>query len=141
MDEGRPTGCSDNPSAPNAALLSSTQGLISIPPLGFTVLLSLLLLLWPSVSPLSIFSLSPSSRFRGGLDVTHGQTGTESVYTSFHNKEIMFHVSTKLPYTEGDSQQVSCHHLINQRGELITVSRTACFASLIDLQWYLLVTF
>lgn len=46
------------------------------------------------------------SRFRGGLDVTHGQTGKESVYTSFYNKEIMFHVSTKLPYTEGDSQQV-----------------------------------
>lgn len=46
-------------------------------------------------------------RFRGGLDVTHGQTGTESVYTAFFNKEIMFHVSTKLPYTEGDSQQVS----------------------------------
>ncbi|XP_068172273.1 rap1 GTPase-activating protein 1 isoform X2 [Antennarius striatus] len=44
--------------------------------------------------------------FRGGLDVTHGQTGMESVYTSFHNKEIMFHVSTKLPYTEGDSQQL-----------------------------------
>ncbi|XP_068598122.1 rap1 GTPase-activating protein 1 [Brachionichthys hirsutus] len=44
--------------------------------------------------------------FRGGLDVTHGQTGMESVYTSFHNKEIMFHVSTKLPYTEGDLQQL-----------------------------------
>uniref|UniRef100_A0A1A8Q1V5 RAP1 GTPase activating protein n=1 Tax=Nothobranchius rachovii TaxID=451742 RepID=A0A1A8Q1V5_9TELE len=44
--------------------------------------------------------------FRGGLDVTHGQTGTESVYTHFHNKEIMLHVSTKLPYTEGDSQQL-----------------------------------
>uniref|UniRef100_A0A673A0I1 Rap1 GTPase-activating protein 1-like n=1 Tax=Sphaeramia orbicularis TaxID=375764 RepID=A0A673A0I1_9TELE len=44
--------------------------------------------------------------FRGGLDVTHGQTGTESIYTNFHSKEIMFHVSTKLPYTEGDSQQV-----------------------------------
>uniref|UniRef100_A0A6Q2XC63 Rap-GAP domain-containing protein n=1 Tax=Esox lucius TaxID=8010 RepID=A0A6Q2XC63_ESOLU len=44
--------------------------------------------------------------FRGGLDVTHGQTGTESVYTTFHNKEIMFHVSTKLPYIEGDSQQL-----------------------------------
>ncbi|XP_034440282.1 rap1 GTPase-activating protein 1 isoform X3 [Hippoglossus hippoglossus] len=44
--------------------------------------------------------------FRGGLDVAHGQTGTESIYTSFHNKEIMFHVSTKLPYTEGDSQQL-----------------------------------
>lgn len=46
------------------------------------------------------------SRFRGGLDVTHGQTGSESVYHNFHNKEIMFHVSTKLPYTEGDTQQV-----------------------------------
>ncbi|XP_029990311.1 rap1 GTPase-activating protein 1 isoform X2 [Sphaeramia orbicularis] len=44
--------------------------------------------------------------FRGGLDVTHGQTGTESIYTNFHSKEIMFHVSTKLPYTEGDSQQL-----------------------------------
>ncbi|XP_030896173.1 rap1 GTPase-activating protein 1 isoform X1 [Leptonychotes weddellii] len=44
--------------------------------------------------------------FRGGLDVTHGQTGTESVYCTFRNKEIMFHVSTKLPYTEGDAQQL-----------------------------------
>ncbi|NWH67991.1 RPGP1 protein, partial [Geococcyx californianus] len=45
-------------------------------------------------------------RFRGGLDVTHGQTGSESVYCNFHDKEIMFHVSTKLPYTEGDTQQL-----------------------------------
>lgn len=45
-------------------------------------------------------------RFRGGLDVTHGQTGTESVYCNYGNKEVMFHVSTKLPYTEGDTQQV-----------------------------------
>ncbi|XP_038602147.1 rap1 GTPase-activating protein 1 isoform X3 [Tachyglossus aculeatus] len=44
--------------------------------------------------------------FRGGLDVTHGQTGTESVYCNFRNKEIMFHVSTKLPFTEGDAQQL-----------------------------------
>ncbi|XP_074790062.1 rap1 GTPase-activating protein 1 isoform X4 [Natator depressus] len=44
--------------------------------------------------------------FRGGLDVTHGQTGTESVYCTFRSKEIMFHVSTKLPYTEGDAQQL-----------------------------------
>uniref|UniRef100_A0A8C4WZP0 RAP1 GTPase activating protein b n=2 Tax=Eptatretus burgeri TaxID=7764 RepID=A0A8C4WZP0_EPTBU len=44
--------------------------------------------------------------FRGGLDVIHGQTGTESVYTLFHNHEIMFHVSTKLPFTEGDVQQL-----------------------------------
>ncbi|KAM9343283.1 rap1 GTPase-activating protein 1-like isoform 7-T7 [Pholidichthys leucotaenia] len=44
--------------------------------------------------------------FRGGLDVTHGQTGTESVYCNYCNKEVMFHVSTKLPYTEGDTQQL-----------------------------------
>lgn len=46
------------------------------------------------------------SSFRGGLDVSHGQTGVESVYTVFRDREIMFHVSTKLPFTEGDTQQV-----------------------------------
>ncbi|KAL4834880.1 hypothetical protein H8958_011611 [Nasalis larvatus] len=44
--------------------------------------------------------------FRGGLDVMHGQTGVESVYTTFRDREIMFHVSTKLPFTEGDAQQL-----------------------------------
>ncbi|KAJ8259648.1 hypothetical protein GJAV_G00171860 [Gymnothorax javanicus] len=44
--------------------------------------------------------------FRGGLDVTHGQTGLQSIYTNFHDKEIMFHVSTMLPFTEGDPQQL-----------------------------------
>lgn len=44
--------------------------------------------------------------FRGGLDVCHGQTGSEAVYTSFHGREIMFHVATKLPFTEGDPQQL-----------------------------------
>ncbi|KAM4620525.1 rap1 GTPase-activating protein 2b [Polymixia lowei] len=44
--------------------------------------------------------------FRGGLDVSHGQTGSQSVYTVHRQQEIMFHVSTKLPYTEGDAQQL-----------------------------------
>uniref|UniRef100_A0A674BXM1 RAP1 GTPase activating protein 2a n=1 Tax=Salmo trutta TaxID=8032 RepID=A0A674BXM1_SALTR len=44
--------------------------------------------------------------FRGGLDVSHGQTGSESVYTVFRQREMMFHVSTKLPFTEGDIQQL-----------------------------------
>lgn len=59
-------------------------------------------------SSLPVLSISPPApcRFRGGLDVTHGQTGSESVYCHFRDKEIMFHVSTKLPYTEGDAQQV-----------------------------------
>ncbi|KAL6109326.1 uncharacterized protein ACO6RY_12483 [Pungitius sinensis] len=44
--------------------------------------------------------------FRGGLDVCHGQTGREAVVTSFRGREIMFHVATKLPFTEGDPQQL-----------------------------------
>ncbi|XP_075469160.1 rap1 GTPase-activating protein 1-like [Ascaphus truei] len=44
--------------------------------------------------------------FRGGLDVSQGQTGSESLYTTFRGHEIMFHVSTKLPYTPGDLQQL-----------------------------------
>uniref|UniRef100_A0A4W4EHA7 RAP1 GTPase activating protein 2b n=1 Tax=Electrophorus electricus TaxID=8005 RepID=A0A4W4EHA7_ELEEL len=44
--------------------------------------------------------------FRGGLDVHHGQTGSRSVYTVFKGQELMFHVSTKLPYAEGDAQQL-----------------------------------
>lgn len=47
-----------------------------------------------------------SLSFRGGLDVFHGQTGSEAIFTSFQGREIMFHVATKLPYTEGDPQQV-----------------------------------
>lgn len=33
-------------------------------------------------------------------------TGQQSVYTSFNNCEIMFHVSTMLPYTPNNTQQV-----------------------------------
>jgi len=33
-------------------------------------------------------------------------TGTHSVYTSFNGYEIMYHVSTMLPYTEGCEQQL-----------------------------------
>uniref|UniRef100_A0A3Q3RDV5 Rap-GAP domain-containing protein n=2 Tax=Monopterus albus TaxID=43700 RepID=A0A3Q3RDV5_MONAL len=44
--------------------------------------------------------------FRGGLDVCHGQTGSEAVFTSFRGREIMFHVATKLPFTECDPQQL-----------------------------------
>ncbi|XP_033107629.1 rap1 GTPase-activating protein 1-like isoform X2 [Anneissia japonica] len=46
------------------------------------------------------------SGFRGGLDVNHGQTGSHSIYTKHKDKGIMFHVSTMLPYTDGDRQQL-----------------------------------
>ena len=46
-------------------------------------------------------------RFLGGLDSNNDLTGKESVYTEFEGNEIMFHVSTLLPYTDNDHQQVS----------------------------------
>lgn len=45
-------------------------------------------------------------RYRGGLDTMYGQTGDNSVYANYQGREIMFHVSTLLPYTDGDPQQV-----------------------------------
>jgi hypothetical protein len=47
------------------------------------------------------------SHFKGGLDNKNDSTGTQSVYTVFSGHEIMFHVSTMLPYSNDDSQQVS----------------------------------
>jgi hypothetical protein len=44
--------------------------------------------------------------FRGGLDVRNDSTGTRSVFTRFHSVEIMFHVSTLLPFFPKDAQQV-----------------------------------
>jgi hypothetical protein len=52
--------------------------------------------------------------FRGGLDVKHGHTGSQSVYTKCTvsggsrkiDCDIMFHVSTMLPYSESDAQQL-----------------------------------
>ncbi|XGW07882.1 hypothetical protein V3C99_010757 [Haemonchus contortus] len=44
--------------------------------------------------------------YRGGLDTVHGQTGLQAVYTEFRGREAMFHVSTMLPYTLGDQQQL-----------------------------------
>ncbi|NXF12446.1 RPGP2 protein, partial [Smithornis capensis] len=58
------------------------------------------------LSPVVNSAVCSTSVFRGGLDVSHGQTGAESVYTVFREREIMFHVSTKLPFTEGDTQQL-----------------------------------
>ena len=45
-------------------------------------------------------------KFRGGLDIRGNMTGEESVYTTHEEHEIMFHVSTMLPFSAEDSQQV-----------------------------------
>ena len=39
--------------------------------------------------------------FRAGLDVRSASTGTHSVHTEHKNTEIMFHVSTMLPFSKG----------------------------------------
>ena len=55
--------------------------------------------------------LSSHEGYRGGLDTKHGQTGSHAVYTLHHDNEIMFHVSTMLPFVETDPQQLQrkCH--------------------------------
>ncbi|CAC5375652.1 GTPase-activating Rap/Ran-GAP domain-like protein 3,Rap1 GTPase-activating protein 2 [Mytilus coruscus] len=45
-------------------------------------------------------------KFKGGLDVKADSTGTESVYTVYEGHEIMFHVSTMLPHSKENKQQV-----------------------------------
>lgn len=39
-------------------------------------------------------------------DTVHDLTGLYSVYTNFRNIEIMFHVSTQLPYEKHDPQKL-----------------------------------
>lgn len=45
-------------------------------------------------------------KFRGGLDVKGDMTGRHSVYTIYEGHEIMFHVSTMLPFSKDNKQQV-----------------------------------
>ncbi|XP_041450763.1 rap1 GTPase-activating protein 1 isoform X2 [Drosophila obscura] len=44
--------------------------------------------------------------YRGGLDIQNGHTGDTAVYEVFKEREVMFHVSTLLPHTEADPQQL-----------------------------------
>ncbi|XP_032818490.2 signal-induced proliferation-associated 1-like protein 2 [Petromyzon marinus] len=46
------------------------------------------------------------NKFRAQLDNKMDSTGTHSLYTTFQGYEIMFHVSTMLPYMPNDRQQV-----------------------------------
>lgn len=51
-------------------------------------------------------TLSDHTGFCGGLDTKYGLTGSLSYYTTFENNEIMFHVSTLLPHSCSDPQQI-----------------------------------
>ncbi|KAJ8877990.1 hypothetical protein PR048_022453 [Dryococelus australis] len=45
-------------------------------------------------------------KYRGGLDVKGDMTGKYSIYTIYEGHEIMFHVSTLLPYSKDNRQQL-----------------------------------
>lgn len=44
--------------------------------------------------------------YRGGLDIQNGHTGDMAIYEVLEDREIIFHVSTMLPFTNGDPQQL-----------------------------------
>ncbi|KAJ8276563.1 hypothetical protein COCON_G00083150 [Conger conger] len=45
-------------------------------------------------------------KYRAQLDIKTDSTGTHSLYTRYQDYEIMFHVSTMLPYTATNTQQL-----------------------------------
>lgn len=46
------------------------------------------------------------SDFAGGLDTRNNNTGTHSIYLKWRQFEIMYHVSTLLPFNPTDTQHV-----------------------------------
>ncbi|KAM9356130.1 signal-induced proliferation-associated 1-like protein 1 [Pholidichthys leucotaenia] len=46
------------------------------------------------------------TKYRAQLDTKTDSTGTHSLYTTYKDYEIMFHVSTMLPYTPNNKQQL-----------------------------------
>jgi hypothetical protein len=58
--------------------------------------------------------------YRGGLDNTNGSTGTHCVHTVEFGKEIIFHVSTLLPHSKDNPQQLERkRHLGNDISNII----------------------
>lgn len=53
-------------------------------------------------------ALKGFTKYRAQLDNKTDITGTHSVYTEHQGTEIMFHVSTYLPHTPSNKQQVVC---------------------------------
>ncbi|CAF0877590.1 unnamed protein product [Adineta ricciae] len=83
--------------------------------------------------------------FRGGLDNKSDHTGTESIYERFHDHEIMFHVSTLLPHSKIERQQLERkRHIGNDIVAIIfqeneTVFNPECIASQF-LHVYIIIT-
>ena len=57
---------------------------------------------WPSI----FLSTPKHDKFTCNCFPSADSTGTHSLYTNYKDYEIMFHVSTMLPYTPNNKQQV-----------------------------------
>uniref|UniRef100_A0A182QQQ9 Rap-GAP domain-containing protein n=1 Tax=Anopheles farauti TaxID=69004 RepID=A0A182QQQ9_9DIPT len=65
-------------------------------------------------------------RYRGGLDVKGDMTGKYSIYTLYEGHEIMFHVSTLLPFSRDNRQQVERkRHIGNDIVNIIFIDEAA----------------
>lgn len=53
-----------------------------------------------------VVRLKGFENYRAQLDTKTDSTGTHSLYTTYQDHEIMFHVSTMLPYTPNNQQQL-----------------------------------
>ncbi|KAL6080605.1 Rap1 GTPase-activating protein 1 [Balamuthia mandrillaris] len=70
--------------------------------------------------------------YSGGLDVKQNSTGLYSRYARWKDNEVMWHVSTLLPFTEGDQQQIerkrhlgnNCNIIVFLDGPAVTFSPT-----------------
>jgi len=72
--------------------------------------------------------------FSAGLDVHDNGTGEHSYYTQFGSAEVMFHVSTLLPFTVGDTQQVARKRHIGN--DCVTIIFQEENADAIDPEWF-----
>lgn len=72
-------------------------------------------------------------KYKGGLDVNKDQTGEYSVFTEYEGHEIMFHVSTLLPFSHDDPQQVQylCEFLKTSNEWHLLASRQRVFLLLL----------
>jgi len=75
-----------------------------------------------------IIELEGWQGFKGDLDVVHNQTGTHSLFTQFKGVDIMFHVSTLLPHSTEDEQQIAKKRCIgNDLTTIIFLEKGAVF--------------
>ena len=66
--------------------------------------------------------------FKGDLDVKNNMTGTKSLFTTFRKTDIMFHVSTYLPHSVDDEQQIARKRCIgNDLSTIIYLEEGAVF--------------